>query len=64
MRVIYSRASHVVIFQLMPEGSVGINQVNWGQKGRKGAPGRENICVKLGSTNEKLSRIHSGPYGQ
>lgn len=54
----------MVICQLMPEGSVGINQVNWGQKARKGAPGRENICVKLGSTNEKLSRIHSGPYGQ
>ena len=24
-----------VTFQLMPEGSVGINRANWGRKGRK-----------------------------
>lgn len=45
-RVISSRASQVVIFQLLPGGTVGINQVNWGRKGRKGVSGRENISVK------------------
>lgn len=38
--------AETVTFQLMPEGSVGINQVNWGRRGRKRVSGRENTCVK------------------
>ena len=45
--------AEAVTFQLMPEGSVGINQVNWGRRGRKRISGRgkrisgrENTCAK------------------
>lgn len=52
--------------QLMPEGSVGINEVNWGIRGRKKEFQVENICAKAQQheRGRNFCEIHGCPYGQ